>query len=127
MKKVRFAIALGVVGFAAMVGASSSYAGLRSFYWTSDSQSYSYNRYEAQNECYARAEAAAYPYAYNTCVQKIGYEACQNSTSQTQYLAFGGGPGLFSCTVRVWVQAWELVPSYPTNPYYPPVPPAPRY
>lgn len=103
MKKLMAVLTLG--GLLTM--ASHAEAGLRRFYWTSESQSYSYDFGQAKQECFIQAEAAAYPYAYNTCVQKIGGYSCQNSRTYTEYLQFGGYPGLFNCQVRVWVEAFE--------------------
>lgn len=81
-------------------------AALRRFYWTADSQSNAYDRITGQQECFANAEAEAYPYAYNTCVQTIGY-SCEYANVRVEYRKFGGRPGLYSCQVRVWVEAFE--------------------
>lgn len=102
-------LALGAVVVAAgtLFTSSNAEAGVRRFYWTSESQSYSYNVYQGREECFSRAESEAYPYAYNTCVQRIGSNACSYSRTWTERLNFGGQPGLFDCRVRVWVEAWE--------------------
>ena len=94
-----------------MLSASNAEAALRRFYWTASSQSYvDYNRYDAQEDCYAKAEAEAYPYAYNTCVSKIGSYACDRGTTYTERLSFTGRPGLWECKVRTWVEAYDDLP-----------------
>ncbi len=118
MNKFNLIAILGLIAFAALEAplaaahpvppAPPAQPRLRSFYWTAQSQSYQYDSWSAREECYANAEAEAYPYAYNTCVAKIGSYACDyRSTTQVERLGFSGQPGLYECTVRVWVQAWE--------------------
>ena len=106
MKKLRL---LGAVAILATISvfASSAEAGLRRFYWTAESQSNAYDRASGQAECFANAEAEAYPYALNTCHQSIGHYACEYANVRTEYLNFAGRPGLYNCKVKVWVEAFE--------------------
>lgn len=90
-----------------MVLGATAEAGLRRFYWTSEAQSYEYSYREAQADCFERAAAQAFPYAYGTCVQKIGSYACDQAQVRHEYQSFTGQPGLYSCRIRVWVDAFE--------------------